>query len=213
MSTRSTITLDLVATACLLALGSCREDRGPTSSPASSDTGSDTTEGPATSLTDGSVADSSGDPAGSACIDDYHGNQSHAAAVDLGLDTTDTAVVVLGDGLAASPPEAGSDELAVCNETPSDFFVFSTECAGYLAVEARELEDGGVPELLLHDDSVTPGGPPLAQALGTWNGFFLKPIQRGLDSGSYVIEVRLRSGLDLQRYSLTVAWLPDSRCP
>jgi hypothetical protein len=82
-----------------------------------------------------------------------------------------------------------------------------------LAVEARELEDGGVPELVLHDGSVAPGSPPLGQALGTWYGFFLKPLLRRLDSGSYVIEVRLRSGLDLQRYSLTVAWLPESPCP
>jgi hypothetical protein len=209
MSTRCTILSSFVATACLLALGSCRDDREPTGSPASSDT----TAGAATSLTDGPIADSSGDPANSACIDDYHGNQSHDAAVDLALDTTDTAVIVLGDGLGLNPPEAGSDELVVCSETSSDFFVLSTECPGYLAVEARELEDGGVPELLLHDGSVAPGGPPLGQALGTWNGFFLKPLQRGLDSGSYIIEVRLRSGLDLQRYSLTVAWLPDSPCP
>ena len=60
---------------------------------------------------------------------------------------------------------------------------------------------------------VLPGGPPLGQALGTWEGFFLKPLQRGLDSGTYVIEARLRSGLDLQRYSVTVAWLPESPCP
>jgi hypothetical protein len=213
MSTRSTITSGLVATACLLALGSCRDDPGPTSSPGSSGMSSDATAGAATTLADGPVADSTGDPADSACIDDYHGNQSHAAAVDLALDTTDNAVIVLGDGLALNPPEAGSDELVVCSETSSDFFVLSTECPGYLAVEARELEGGGVPDLLLHDGSIAPGSPPLGQALGTWNGFFLKPLQRGLDSGSYVIEVRLRSGLDLQRYSLTVAWLPDSPCP
>ena len=210
MSTRRTTTSGLAAMACLLALGSCRDEPEPTSSP----TSSDTTTGAATPLTDDApVADSSGDPADSACNDDYHGNQSHAAAVDLALDTTDNAIIVLGDGLALEPPEAGSDELVVCGETPSDFFVVSAECPGYLVVEARELEDGGVPELLLYDDSVAPGSPPLGQALGTWEGFFLEPLLRGLDSGSYVIEVRLRSGLDLQRYSLTVAWLPDSPCP
>jgi hypothetical protein len=208
MTASHAITSGLTATACLLMLGSCRDDREPTNSPASSDT----TAGTVTSLADAPVADSTGDSADSGCIDDYHGNQSQAAALDLALDTTDNAVIVLGDGMASNLPELGGDELALCSAAPSDFFTFTAQCPGYLSVEAREL-DNGVPELLFYDSSIAPGSPPLDQALGTWYGFFLKPIQRRLDSGSYVIEVRLRSGLDLQLYGLTVAWLPESPCP
>lgn len=208
MTAPYTITLGLAATIGLLALASCRGDRDPTGSPGSSGT----TTGAAPSTTDAPAADSSGGAPDSACGDDYHGNQIHDTALDLALDTTNTAVIILGDGLAAEPPETGNDELSVCSEAPSDFFAFTTQCPGYLAIEARELASG-VPELLLYDGSIAQGGPPLEQALGTWHGFFLKPIQRRLDEGSYVIEVRLRSGLDLQRYSLTVAWLPESPCP
>lgn len=171
----------------------------------------DTTLNAATSSADAPVADSSGGRPDSACIDDYQGNLSHETALDLALDTTDTAVVALGDGFVSDLPEAGGDELAVCSEAPSDFFAFASECPGYLSLEARELE-GGVPELLLYDESIAQGSPPLEQALGDWYGFFLKPIQRRLDGGSYVIEVRHPGG-DPQRYSLTVAWLPESPCP
>lgn len=209
MTACHTITSGLIATAGLLALVSCPE--APTGSPGSNDTTAGSTAS-TTSSSDTPVADSSGGSLDSACVDDYHGNQSHTAALDLALDTTDTAVIVLGHGSAANPPEAGSDELALCSAAPSDFFTFTAQCPGYLAVEAREL-DNGVPELLLYDSSIAQGGPPLEQALGTWEGFFLKPLQRGLDSGSYVVEVRLCSGLDLQRYSLTVAWLPETPCP
>jgi hypothetical protein len=211
MIARHTITLGLAATSGLLALSACREDRDHTGRPGSSDTMAGTTSA-AMPPADAPVADSSGGPPDTACLDDYHGNQSHETALDLALDTTDTAFVVLGDALAANPPELGDDELAVCSAAPSDFFTFMAECPGYLSVEAREL-DNGVPELLLYDPSIAQGGPPLEQALGTWFGFFLEPIQRPLDEGSFVIEVRLRRGLDRQRYSLTVAWLPESPCP
>jgi hypothetical protein len=207
MTAHYTFTLGLAASIGLLALGSCREDGDPTGGPVSSGT----TTGAATSTADAPVADSSGGAPGSACIDDYHGNQSHEAALDLVLDTTDTAVVVLGDGLAADPPEVGDDELAVCDAAPSDFFTFTAQCPGYLSVEARDLA-GGVPELLLYDESIAQGDPPLEQALGDWYGFFLKPIQRRLDDDSYVIEVRHVGGAS-QRYSLAVAWLPETLCP
>lgn len=205
MTARDRLTSGLAVTACLLALTSCHGDRDPTSSPASTDTTTST----ATALTDAPTADSSGGPPDSACVDDYQGNQAHETALDLALVTTDTAVIALGDGLVTTPPEVGDDELAVCDAYPSDFFVFTAECPGYLSIEARTLE-GGVPELLLYDESITQGSPPLEQALGAWYDFFLKPIQRGLDDGSYVIEVR-RGGGD-SRYSLTVTWLPESSC-
>lgn len=206
MTTHGTIAL-LVATVCLAAITSCREDPDPTSSPGSSGTAAET----ATLATDTPAADSSGGPSDSACIDDYHGNQAHESALDLALDTTDTAVIVLGDGSATKPAEVGDDELAVCDSAPSDFFTFTAQCPGYLSVEARALE-GGVPELLLHDESIAQGSQPLEQALGDWNGFFLKPIQRELAGGAYFVEVR-HGGGGPQRYSLTVAWLPDSPCP
>lgn len=207
MTAHRTATASLVATAFLVALTSCREDRDPTSNSASSGTAAEAT----TLATDEPVADSSGGPPNSACIDDYHGNQAHESALDLALDTTDTAVIVLGDGSVTKPAEVGDDELAVCSAAPSDFFTFTTQCPGYLSVEARELE-GGVPELLLYDESIAQGGQPLEQALGDWYGFFLKPIQRGLDDGSYFVQVR-HGGGGSERYSLTVAWLPESPCP
>lgn len=205
MTALDRLTSGRVVMACLLALASCHGDRDPTSSPASTDT----TTSSATSLTNASAAESSGGPPDSACVDDYHGNQAHETALDLALVTTDTAIIALGDGLVAAPAEVGDDELAVCDAYPSDFFAFTAECPGYLSIEARTLE-GGVPELLLYDESITPGDPPLEQALGAWYDFFLKPIQRGLDDGSYVMEVR-RGGGD-SRYSLTVTWLPESPC-
>jgi hypothetical protein len=202
-----TITLGRVVSACLLVLASCHGDRDPSSSHGSTST----TTSASTSPVDVPEADSSGGPPDSACVDDYHGNQAHETALDLVLDTTDTAIIVLGDGLVAAPAEVGGDELAVCSAYPSDFFAFTAQCPGYLSIEARMFE-GDVPELLLYDESITQGDPPLEQALGAWYDFFLKPIQRGLDDGTYVIEVR-HSGAGPQRYSLTVTWLPETPCP
>lgn len=205
MTARDRFTSGRVAMACLPVLASCHGDRDPTGSPASTDTTTSTS----TSLGDAPAAESSGDSPGSACVDDYHGNQGHETALDLALDTTDTAIIALGDGLVAAPAEVGDDALAVCDAYPSDFFALTAQCPGYLSIEARTLE-GRVPELLLYDESIAQGGTPLEQALGAWYDFFLKPIQRGLDDGTYVIEVR-RGGGD-SRYSLTVTWLPESPC-
>jgi hypothetical protein len=207
MTAHATSPLGLTATACLLTLASCPEGHDPAGGPGSSGT----TTGATTLPSDAPVGDSSGGAADAACVDDYHGNQAHTHALDLALDTTDTAFIALGDGLATQPPELGSDELVVCSTAPSDFFALSTACPGYLSMEARAL-DGGVPELLLYDASIAQGGPPIEQALGDWYGFFLKPIQRHLDGGSHVIEVRHAGGAP-QRYGLTVAWLPASPCP
>jgi hypothetical protein len=189
------------------ALASCREDGEPAASRGSDGTATSAAPPP----TDSGVADSTGAPLDPACIDDYHGNQLHQTALDLALDTTDTAFIVLGDGFVASPLELGSDELVVCDAAVSDFFVLQAQCPGYLAIEARKLE-GSVPDLYLYDDSFEQSGQPIAQAVGDWSGFFLKPLQRQVDAGSHVIEVR-HSGGGPERYSLTVILLPDSPCP
>jgi hypothetical protein len=87
MTAPHTITSGLAATIGLLALASCHGDRDPTGSPGSSGT----TTGAATSTADAPFADSSGGPPDSGCVDDYHGNQSHEAALELVLDSRSSA--------------------------------------------------------------------------------------------------------------------------
>jgi hypothetical protein len=157
--------------------------------------------------TDFVVADPTGASLDPACIDDYHGNQARRAALELPFDTTDAASVVLGDGFVAGAAELGGDALVVCAAAASDFFRLRAQCPGYLAIEVRTLE-GGVPELLLYDDT----GRPIEQVVGDWSGFFLKPLQRTIEAGTHVIEVR-HSGGGAERYSLAVIVLPDSPCP
>jgi hypothetical protein len=194
------------AVGSVLALA-CHEDAEPMGSLGSSGTTMDAALPPA----DAPVADSTGGLLDPSCIDDYQGNQAHDAALELALDTRADALVALGDGFVADPPELGNDALVVCSTAPADFFAFEAQCPGYLSIEARTLE-GGIPELLLHDDSLPQGAAPLEQAWGDWYGFFLKPIQRRLDEGAYAIEVR-HAGGGPQRYGLTVAWLPETPCP
>lgn len=197
-----------VLSSLLVTLATCTSDDGTTGRATDGTTASG--DPPPASPTDSAV-DSTGAPLDPACIDDYHGNQDPQAALDLVLETTDTAVIVLGDGLAADPPELGTDQLVVCEAAPSDFFVLEAQCPGFLGIEARTL-GGGVPELLLYEGTILPGDQPVEQAVGDWYGFFLKPLQWEVDPGSYVIEVR-HSGGGSQPYSLAVALLPDSPCP
>lgn len=193
----------------LFVLVSCVPDGQATGASGGSH-GTDTTTTSISPVSDSSVADSTGAHIDPACIDDYHGNQHRPAALELALDTSDTAVLVLGDGSAAIPPESGNDELVVCASHPSDFFVMQTQCPAHLAIEARALE-GKTPELLLYDGALPLDAEPIAQVMGTWDDFFLKPLHRALDAGSYIIEVRHSGGVP-QRYSLTVTVLPDSTC-
>lgn len=197
----------MVVSSALVVLVGCGQGQDPTAK-SGTDGSTTSTEAPPA---DAPPADSTAGGLDPACIDDYHGNQAHAAALDLLLDTTDTAFIALGDGIAAEPPELGSDQLVVCNTAPSDFFTLTAECPGYLAIEARSLE-GGVTELLLYDDSFAQSGEPVDGALGDWSGFFLKPVQRQLGEGTHVIEVRHGGGAP-QRYGLTVVWLPQTPCP
>ena len=190
----------------LVVLASCAEGEGGSGVP-HGDQGTDgTTHTTVPPAPDSAGADSTGPPGDPTCIDDYHGNQDRPAALDLALDPTDTVSLVLGDGSASVPPETGSDELAVCASFPSDFFVLHTPCPGHVAIEARAL-GGEAPDLLLYDDSLPPAADPIAQALGTWHHFFLKPLHGELEAGTYVIEVR-HSGDAAQRYSLAVLVLP-----
>lgn len=146
-------------------------------------------------------ADAAGDSPEPSCMDDYQGNQNALAALALGLDTSNTASAILGDGLVGSPFELGEDQLVVCEAAPSDFFSIEAVLPGYLVVEVRRLE-GGVPDLVLHQD-----GAEVEHVDGAWYEFFLKPLQREVDAGTYVIEVRHPGGAPA-RYSLAVAVLP-----
>ncbi|MCX4243193.1 hypothetical protein OEB96_21355 [Paraliomyxa miuraensis] len=174
------------------------------------DTGAGTTDLTATSTAtvlggDPSGLDSTGalvDP----CADDYDGNHDLASPHPLVLDTTDTAQVTLGDQLLfGSTAEQGQDRLAVCADRP-DFFSFEAACASYLVVDLRRIGDGEL-DLHLHHEGIE-----VEQVLGTWGGFFLKPVLRPIDPGSYVLEVR-HPGNGAPEYAVQVHVLPGSPCP
>lgn len=185
-------------------VAACRGgDAHPDGEPTTSD---DVASADVTPTNESLGADSTAAPPEPSCVDDYHGNQDALAALDLGLDTSTSAVVVLGDGLIGSPAELGADQLIVCDASPSDFFTVEALLPGYLAVEARRLE-GGVPDLVLYA-----GGQPVEQINGDWYGFFLKPLQRKIDANTYVMEVRHPGGAPV-RYSLAVMVLPTSAGP
>jgi hypothetical protein len=137
-------------------------------------------------------ADSTGDA--EECADAYPGNHDAATATPIALGT-DSSDVALGD-------------LVVCSTAPSDFYALLTECAGYLSVEIRRLEreEPYMPDLVLYDDD-----QPVEELMGVWRRAWLKPLQRHVDPGTHVLEVR-HSGGDAQRYSLTAVLLPDSTC-
>lgn len=156
---------------------------------------------------DGAAPGSSGGAGLPACGDDYDGNQSHQTALDLGLDTTDTAYVFIGDGLVGSGVELGSDRLVVCGEAPSDFFRFEALCPSYLAVEVRKLDET-VPEVFVSREDT---GELVGEGVGDWNGFHLRPQQHRIDAGTHAIEVRHSSGSP-QGYWLTAVVLPRGRC-
>jgi hypothetical protein len=153
---------------------------------------------PATSL------DSTGAP-GDPCSDDYDGNHDIAAAFALGLETTDTARATFGDQtIIGLGNEQGEDRLVVCPGTP-DFFSIVPVCAGYLGVDLRRL-DGGTLDLFLYTE-----GTEIGRAVGTWYGFYLKPLHRPVDPQGYTIEVRHASG-GAQPYSLDVYLLATAPC-
>lgn len=200
---RTTRSLGLV----LLLLASCPHDDEETAPGTEGTTAIVTTSTP---TTDAPVADSTGAPLPPTCIDDYLDNHDLQSALDLSLDTTVTTRIVLGDGFAAHPPEAGADELVVCDAAPSDFFQFHAECPSFVSLELRAL-DGTAPDLLLYDESFPHDGPALEHIAGVWNGFFLKPLHRDIAAGSHAIEVRHPGG-GPRRYDLTLSVYPRSGC-
>jgi hypothetical protein len=140
------------------------------------------------------------------CTDDYDGNQDPASAHPLAIDTTHTVQTILGDHLVSRDgTERGQDRLVACPEHP-DFFSIEPACAGYLGVDLRRL-DGGPLDLRLYAD-----GQLLEHALGTWHGFFLKPLHRRIQARPHTIEVRHAGGAP-SPYSLEVYFLPAPSCP
>lgn len=190
-------------------------------SPASSDGGASGTDTEASTTTTAGAdggADTSGGgqvdttSAPNECEDDYHGNNSALDLLDLGLDTTSTAVVVLGDGVVSSPVEQGGDELVVCGGE-GDYFSFDLACDSYVSVEIRKLEGSqDPPELYLYDvASFDPSNPePTDSSEGGFAGFFLRPIQQKLSAGEYAIRVR-PFVQDKRAYSLAVTVLPTQK--
>lgn len=153
---------------------------------------------------DGDVAaDTTG---GGGCLDSYELHATPQTALPLNLDTSDTAMIVLGDGFVAAPVEIGADELRVCATSPSDYFTITLQCPSFVAVEVRRLGGGAAPDLDLYGDK------GLLRALqGTWHGFFLKPYEALLQPGDYMIGVT-QAGFEVQDYTLTVAVLPRTGC-
>lgn len=54
-------------------------------------------------------------------------------------------------------------------------------------------------------------GQPLDEVLGTWGDFDLEPLQRRVEAGEHVLEVR-HAGSEVQRYGLLAFILADSTC-
>ena len=154
---------------------------------------------------DPSALDSTGttvDP----CTDDYDGNHDLASAHPLLLDTTENALVVLGDGiLSGASVEQGQDLLVVCGGRP-DFFSFDAACPGYLIVDSHGAGGGDI-DLVVHAD-----GGAIVEAIGTWRSFFLKAIVLPIDAGAHVLEIR-DSGNGARSYAMSVRVLPIAPCP
>lgn len=192
-----------------LALTSCDDGSGSGSGSGGSTSGSNPTTANATTTTTGVGDDDSGqldstsappDP----CEDSLHGNNEPTAAYDLGLDTSNTASTVIG---------SSADPLVVCNGD-SDYFWFDADCASYVSIEVRAL-GGDVPaDILLYDStSITPGFPPIDSSEGSFQNFFLRPVQRKIDAGTHVI----RTAVNPQEsgpleYTLTVTVFPTNEC-
>ncbi len=201
------------AAVALLLIGGC--DDGPASSSGNAsgtDTeASTTTSGGAADVTSGGgQVDTTSSP-GNECEDDYHGNNSALDLLELGLDTTNTAAVVLGDGTVSSPVEQGADELVVCGGE-ADYFRFTLSCDSYVSVEVRKLEGSDdPPELYLYDlatfDPVNPEPSDSSQGGFADANFFLRPVQQKLNAGAHAIRVR-PFVQEKQAYTLTVTVLP-----
>ncbi len=208
--TKNTKIMGAVA-ALLLLIGGCDDSPASSSGNASgTDTeASTTTSGGAADVTSGGgQVDTTSSP-GNECEDDYHGNNSALDLLELGLDTTNTAVVVLGDGTVSSPVEQGADELVVCGGE-ADYFRFTLSCDSYVSVEVRKLEGSeDPPELYLYDlAAFDPMNPePSDSSQGGFYGFFLRPVQQKLNAGSHAIRVR-PFVQEKQAYTLTVTVLP-----
>ncbi len=198
--------------------GSCDDGSGTgTGSGAATDTEGSSTASPSST---GSVSTSSGgqldttsspvDP----CEDDYQGNDTPQTYHDLQLDTRDAVSIILGDGVAQSVGEVGRDNLVVCWNEP-DYFAFEAACDSYVSIEVRKLEGSeDPPELKLYDSTSLATMPPtpIDESTGSFQGFFLRPIQQKIDAGPHVIEV-LPLAMGDRAYTLTVTVFPTQNCP
>lgn len=139
------------------------------------------------------------------CADDYDGNHDLASAHPLLLDTTEVALAVIGDGiLSGASSEQGQDQLAVCDGRP-DFFSFDATCPSYLVVDSHGTLDGDI------DLLVNVNGFSIAEAIGTWKHFFVKPVMLPIGAGAHTLEVRY-SGSGAPAYVLHVHVLPIAPC-
>ena len=163
-----------LALALALSLMAAGCDDSPASS-AGGVSGTDTEASMTTTTTTLTAADGGADTSGgqvdttsapNECEDDYHGNNSALDLLDLGLDTTSTAVVVLGDGVVSSPVEQGGDELVVCGGE-GDYFSFDLACDSYLAkVTLRDVYTAlGSPSLLAIGNRTEAPGCVVEQAV------------------------------------------------
>lgn len=195
-------------------------DGGDTETTSASTTAASTTS-VSTSTDTGGQVDTTSAPT-NPCEDDYHGNNTPQTALDLELDTTNTATVTLGDEFVGGPPETGSDQLFVC-DTQSDFFWFDADCASYVGIEVRRIDRPdpnnpgeviagvGPADLYLYDSSSIATFEPIDFSEGVWLGFFLRPIHSKVDAGMHVIEVRPTEAGPME-YSLTVTVFPTNEC-
>lgn len=186
--------------------GAATDTDGSTSAAATTNAGGDST-------TTGGQVDTTAAPA-DPCEDDYHGNNGPLDSLDLLLTTSNTVAIALGDGVASSPAEQGNDELVVC-PGQSDFFLFDADCDSYVSIEVRKLEGSeDPPELLLYDSTSLSTTPPAAidASEGSFEGFFLRPLQQKVSAGTHVVEVRpLAAGK--RAYTLTLRVFPTQSCP
>jgi hypothetical protein len=196
-----------ILAALILAASGCPDDRGGTS--AESGTSSGTTSPTVGSEPNptGSLDTTAGLPA-DPCLDDYDGNHEVASAHSLGLVATeviDFARGTVGDRvISGAGNEQGEDRLVVCADAP-DFFSIAPVCPGYLGIDLRRQAPGAL-DLYLYAE-----GQEVARAVGTWNGFYLKPLHRPVTPQTYTIEVR-HAGGEAQPYSLDVYLLATAPC-
>jgi hypothetical protein len=176
-----------------LVLIACPTEGGGGVSTTGTGTGSTSTAGTTSEATSGATTGG-----GSACSDDFDGNQSLAMAADLaiGLDST-------------SQQTYGDDEVLIACEGETDFFVVETECSGFLGVELIRVDSGspdGTVDLAVYDDTTL-----VEEHVGTYAQFFLKPNHRRVEAGEHPVEVRHASGPD-QDYQLRITFLPEGTC-